>query len=236
MLFQQKLRLFFECQEVARTCPDTKKMVPHPFEKGEKVPARYLLGTIKMLHFSFEAETGVKCSLECFRKNIPFYVVRPKPNDWGMCLCMHCINPEIKREALANLTKDTSFHWEDGKSYKDMDGLVERTKATNTDKTIMYNEWQSVEQERTSSTKTCSRQTKVNKKVTVHKKVSTLKKKFIEELLVLKDHFVMFILNTMLLRRLTRTDMLPLSNQIGTKTGNLHNVVWKKDHITTKTM
>ena len=39
MLFQQKLRLFFECQEVARTCPDTKKMVPNPFEKGEKVPA-----------------------------------------------------------------------------------------------------------------------------------------------------------------------------------------------------
>ena len=154
-----------------------------------------------MLHFSFEAETGVKCSLVCFRKNIPFDEVRPKPNDWGMSLCMHCINPEIKREALANLTKDTSFHWEDGKSYEDMDGLVDRIKATNIDKTIMYNEWQSVEQERTSSTKTCSRRTKVSKKVTVHKKVSTLKKKFIEELLVLKDHFVMFILNTKLLRQ-----------------------------------
>ena len=123
-LFQQEIRLFFECQEVARTSPDKKKMVPHPFEKGEKVPAWYHLGTIKMLHFSFEAETGVKCS----SLNIPFYVVRPKPNDWGTHLCVHCINPEMKVEALANLTKDTSFLWEDGKSYEDLDGLVERIK------------------------------------------------------------------------------------------------------------
>ena len=71
-LFQREVRLFFERQEVARTCPDTKKMVPHPFKKGEKVPAQYHLGTIKMLHFSFEAETGVQCSLECSRQNIPF--------------------------------------------------------------------------------------------------------------------------------------------------------------------
>ena len=25
------------------------------------------------------------------------------------CLCAHCINPEMKLEALANLTKDTHF-------------------------------------------------------------------------------------------------------------------------------
>ena len=153
----QRERLFFERQEMVRACPDTKKMVPHPFEKGEKVPARYLLGTIKMLHFSFEAETGVKCSLECFRQNIIFYLLCPKPNDWGTILCVHCINSEMKLEALANLTKDTSFHLEDGKSYEDIDGLVERIKATNIDKMIMYNEWQRVEQERTSSAKACSK-------------------------------------------------------------------------------
>ena len=61
----------------------------------------------------------------------------------NMCLCAHCINPEMKLEALANLTKDTSFHWEDGKSFECIDGLVERMKATNTDKMIMYNTWQS---------------------------------------------------------------------------------------------
>ena len=63
----------------------------------------------------------------------------------------------MKLEALANLTKDTSFHLEDGKSYEDIDGLVGRIKATNIDKTIMYNEWQRVEQERTSSAKACSK-------------------------------------------------------------------------------
>ena len=177
MLFQREVRLFFERQEATRTCPDTKNMVLYPFEKEEKVPAQYRLGTIKMLHFSFEAETGIKCSLDCFRQNISFYVVRPKPNYWGTCLGVHCINPEMKLEALANLLKDTSFHWQDAKSYEDIDGLAERIKATNIDKRIMYNEWQRVEQEGTSSAKACSkRKTKASKKVTVQEKVSILKK------------------------------------------------------------
>ena len=55
-IFQGEVRLFFECQEVV------KKIVPHPFQNGEKVPAWYHLGTTKMFHFSFEAETGLKCS------------------------------------------------------------------------------------------------------------------------------------------------------------------------------
>ena len=63
----------------------------------------------------------------------------------------------MKRETLANLTKDTSFHLEDGKSYKDIDGLVERIKTTNIAKTTMYNEWQRVEQERTSNAKAYSK-------------------------------------------------------------------------------
>ena len=93
----------------------------------------------------------------------------------------------MKLEALANLTKDTSFHWEDRKSYEDIDGV----KAPHIDKMIMYNEWQRVEQERTSSAKACSkRKAKVSWKVTVQEKVSILKKKLIEELLVWKDHSV----------------------------------------------
>ena len=69
------------------------------------------------------------------------YAVFPKPNDW--CLCAHCINPEMKLETLAHLTKDASFHWEDGKSFECIDGPVERMKATNIGKTIMSNKWQS---------------------------------------------------------------------------------------------
>ena len=97
----------------------------------------------------------------------------------------------MKLEALANLTKDTSIHWEDGKSYENIDRLVERIKATNIDKMIMYNEWHRVEQERTSSAKACSKwKTKISMKVTVQEKVSILKKKLIKELLILKDHLV----------------------------------------------
>ena len=69
------------------------------------------------------------------------YAVFPKPNDW--CLCAHCINPEMKLETLAHLTKDASFHWEDGKSFECIDVPVERMKATNIGKTIMSNKWQS---------------------------------------------------------------------------------------------
>ena len=127
---------------MARTCPDTEKMVAHPFENGEKGPAWYHLGAIKMLHFSFKAETGAKCSSKSFRENIIFYAVCPKSNDWGTCLCVHCINPEIKLESLGNLKKNISFHWEDGKSFECINGLVERMKATNIDKTVMYNKWQ----------------------------------------------------------------------------------------------
>ena len=114
MISQWELKLFFERQEVARKCPDSKKIISHPFEKREKILAWYHLGTIKMLHLSFEAETGVKCSSESFRQNILFYAACPKWNDWGMCLCAHCINSEMKLEVLATFTKDTSCHWEDG--------------------------------------------------------------------------------------------------------------------------
>ena len=68
----------------------------------------------------------------------------------------------MKLEAI-NLTKDTSFHWEDGKCYEDIDGLVKGIKAFNIDKTIMYNQWQRFDQETTSSAKACS----VSKRVTV---------------------------------------------------------------------
>ena len=49
----------------------------------------------------------------------------------------------MKLETLAHLTKDASFHWEDGKSFECIDGPVERMKATNIGKTIMSNKWQS---------------------------------------------------------------------------------------------
>ena len=92
-IFQRELKLFFECQEVARKCPDSKKIVPHPFEKGEKILAWYRLGTIKMLHLSFEAETGVKCSSESFRQaKYSFLCSSPKLKWLGyICVFVHIV-------------------------------------------------------------------------------------------------------------------------------------------------
>ena len=46
-----------------------------PSERGKQIPAWYLLGKIRMLHWRFEAEKGAVCSLEWFRKNTPFDIV-----------------------------------------------------------------------------------------------------------------------------------------------------------------
>ena len=87
--------MFFDRTDIVKTCPDMKKMVADPSEKGKCVPTQYHLGTIRMLHWRFEAETRAVWSLEWFRQNIPFNTVCPKPNNWGTCLCATCINPEI---------------------------------------------------------------------------------------------------------------------------------------------
>ena len=96
---QKEIKLFFDRADVAKPCLGTKCMVRDLSDIGKHVPVRYRFGTIKTLHWRFEAETGTVCSLEWFRQNIPFVVVRPRPNDWGNGLCAQCINPEMKLDA-----------------------------------------------------------------------------------------------------------------------------------------
>ena len=113
-VLQKEIKLLFDMADVAKSCPDTKRMVHDPSGTGKHVPVRYRLGAIKTLHWQFEAETGTVCSLEWFCQNISFDVVHPKPNDWGTCLCAQCINPRMKLDALADLVKDPSLRWNDG--------------------------------------------------------------------------------------------------------------------------
>ena len=93
---QLEIKNFFLRDDISRTCPDTKRMKVNPEDKEEKVPVRYRLGTLHCLHDKFLAESITGCSLEYFRTNCPFYVIKPKANDWGTCLCDICLNPKLK--------------------------------------------------------------------------------------------------------------------------------------------
>ena len=64
---------------------------------------RYLHDSdLETLFSQFVAE-NMESSFSAFSKNVLFNVIKPKANDWGICLCVYCLNPELKVEALSDL-------------------------------------------------------------------------------------------------------------------------------------
>ena len=55
-----------------------------------------------VLHEKFQAEHK-EISYSWFCKLTPDNIVKPKPQDWGTCLCRTCQNPEMKLEAVNKL-------------------------------------------------------------------------------------------------------------------------------------
>ena len=51
------------------------------------------------------AEYNVECHYSTFCSYVPTNIVKPRPQDWGTCLCMTCLNPELKLEALKKFDK-----------------------------------------------------------------------------------------------------------------------------------
>ena len=51
---------------------------------------------------------------------IPSNIVKSKPQDWGICLCISCLNPQLKMEALCNL---------DSSLYVDTEEVIKYTKT-----------------------------------------------------------------------------------------------------------
>ncbi|CAF3901771.1 unnamed protein product, partial [Rotaria sp. Silwood1] len=48
-------------------------------------------------------EINYDCSYSIFTRHIPSYIVSPEPNEWGTCLCMKCLNPQIKSDRINQL-------------------------------------------------------------------------------------------------------------------------------------
>ena len=77
------------------TCPDKSK-----------TNLRYRLDFRHVLHEKFLTEIGKECSLSQFCRLIPCNIVKPEPQDWGTCLCMTCLNPQLKLEGLKRSIKE----------------------------------------------------------------------------------------------------------------------------------
>ena len=45
-------------------------------------------------------ENDRECWFAAFYKCVPFNIKKPKTNDWGIFLCLNCLNSELKIEAL----------------------------------------------------------------------------------------------------------------------------------------
>ncbi|CAF1379185.1 unnamed protein product [Rotaria sp. Silwood1] len=87
----------FLCQDdVTKQAPDKKKHV-----NGKQI--RYLLNHLSTIHQRFIMESGLNCHYSTFTRYIPDHVLKPSTDDWGTCLCIICLNPQLKLEKLQRL-------------------------------------------------------------------------------------------------------------------------------------
>ena len=130
---KEKIEAFLVNNENTVIVPDIKKA---------KKDLRYRLMSIKDLHLKFITDNEVECSYQHFARQVPDNIIKPKPEDWGTCLCMVCLNHELKLGCIkrtipnVNLTLDnfTNKNYED-----DIKTLCEILKESN--QRFEYLEW-----------------------------------------------------------------------------------------------
>ena len=80
-----------------------------PDIKASKKNLRYMLMSRRDLHQKYLVDMDHSCSYEQFCRYIPDNVIKPKPEDWGTCLCKTCLNPELKLDCIKQLLPEVSF-------------------------------------------------------------------------------------------------------------------------------
>ena len=140
---QKKVEKYFLRDDVSVVVPDIKKA-----KKG----IRYRLASLQELHQRFQVDESVECSYVQFTRYVPEHVIKPKPEDWGTCLCMTCLNPELKLEAIRkNITTAVNLDMVKDQAHKeDVDNLIEQIKTSG--KTFKYLEWTKVKEKGTGAT------------------------------------------------------------------------------------
>ncbi|CAF4916224.1 unnamed protein product, partial [Rotaria magnacalcarata] len=93
---QKDIEEFLLHDDVTEQAPDKKKQL-----HGKQI--RYLLNHLSTIHQRFMTETGNNCHYSTFTRYIPDYVLKPSIDDWGTCLCIVCLNPQLKLEKLQRI-------------------------------------------------------------------------------------------------------------------------------------
>ena len=87
----------FLCRDdISKPCPDKHKQI-----NNQQI--RYRLNHLNILHKQFELETDIDIDYATFTRYVPSYIQKPNHDSWGTCLCMKCLNPQIKYEKLNQL-------------------------------------------------------------------------------------------------------------------------------------
>ena len=55
--------------------------------------------SVEDLHKKFLADEDLDCHYSTFARLVPQNIIKPKPDDWGTCLCRTCLNAELKLES-----------------------------------------------------------------------------------------------------------------------------------------
>ena len=124
------------------------------------------------------------CSYKTFTWNVPFYIKKPKPDDWGSCLCAMCLNPELKVEALAKHLNESSYKYRNKIEATEINLLVLKIKEIISKEVIKYTEWQKVPNYNVSAKKGA----KVSRKVECLLNMQNFLKILTKESKCLKDH------------------------------------------------
>ena len=131
-----------------------------PDKKHAKKGIRYRCESLKELHAKFLVDHDTECSYAQFTRYVPNYILKPKPEDWGTCLCMVCLNPELKLEAAKRNIPGISLTLDmvkDGGYSKEIEKVCIAIKECT--KVFNYLEWS---KEKADNTKTTSYHSKKN--------------------------------------------------------------------------
>ena len=77
-----------------------------------------------------------------FTRSVPENIIKPNPEDWGSCLCIKCLNPELKLECIKRTLPNVSITFNDlmdDKKKKYLENLYENIKNSN--ENYKYQEW-----------------------------------------------------------------------------------------------
>ena len=164
----EAIEAFFVQEHITRVCPDKNKCVLDTYT-NKMVQLRYRLGSLRCLHqlFCMEREE-LDCSLSAFVKNVPSYIAKPRDQDWGTCLCILCINPQLKLERLTALKLINYVDFESISDDQFTSLLLQLNvlQEKNNQEDIAYSEWQKIPNPK--PTKTGKKENKIPRRTSKH--------------------------------------------------------------------